>query len=232
MNHIAIFGANGSLGVALTPFLHRLGYKLLNIDQKGDVDYKLDATREEEVSRFFDTLINQQILISGVINLVGLIHNRPFYNIMSKPRYLGSTEWTDQFRVNLDSAFFMAKHYHRYCLKQKIKCNMVNVSSVAAQGNPGQIAYSSSKAALEAMTLTLAKELGSTGHRFNVIAPGFIDVASTKTAVTPERIKQIESQTPLRSLGDVDSIANGMHFLLSSNFVTGHILKVDGGIRI
>ena len=69
MNHIAIFGASGSLGVALTPFLHRLGYKLLKIDQKGHVDQKLDATREEEVSKFFDKLIDDKILISGLINL-------------------------------------------------------------------------------------------------------------------------------------------------------------------
>ena len=82
------------------------------------------------------------------------------------------------------------------------------------------------------MTQTLAKELGPFGHKFNVISPGFIDVKSTKSSIGNEKISDIEDNTPLRKLGDVRSLANGIHFLLSSDFVTGHILKIDGGVRI
>lgn len=232
MKHIAIFGSSGSLGTAVSPVLQKLGYKIFKVDQHGNVDEKIDATLESRVISLFDKLVKEKVILDGLLNLVGQIHNRPFFNVMGESKYLDSDEWTDQFKVNLDSAFYIAKHYHRYCSKLKIKCNLINVSSVSSEGNPGQIAYSASKAALEVMTKTLAKELGTSGHRFNVLAPGFINVDSTKSSLTASKLAEIEARTPLRSLGNIASIANGIHFLLASDFVTGHVLKVDGGIRI
>ena len=132
----------------------------------------------------------------------------------------------------MHSAFILAKEYHRYCQKIRKKCNLVNISSISAEGNPGQVAYSSSKAALEILTVTLAKELGPSGHRFNVVSPGFIDVSSTISAMRPDQIEKIIQQTPTRCLGDVNSIVNGIVFSLESSFVNGNILRVDGGLKI
>lgn len=232
MKNIVVFGSSGALGSPICDELESLDYKLIKLDINDEADKIVDATNEDEVAVFFDQLLEEKFRLHGLVNLVGKIHSHAFYNVMSKHKYIETHEWIDQFNINLNSAFFIAKHYHKYCTKLRIKCNLVNFSSICASGNPGQIAYSSSKAALETMTQTLAKELGPFDHKFNVISPGFIDVKSTKASMRSEKLSDIEDNTPLRRLGDVRSLANGIHFLLTSEFVTGHILKIDGGFRI
>ena len=232
MKNLIVFGSSGALGNMICNHLQAFDYKLVRVDVRGEADKLADVTIEEDVSRVFDQLQEENIKLDGLINLVGKIHNRPFYNLMTKPNYIETHDWIDQFNVNVHSAFFIAKHYHRYCTIFKLKCNLINISSISACGNPGQIAYSSSKAALEVMTQTLAKELGPFGHRFNVIAPGFIDVETTRTSLPAGKINDIEARTPLRKLGDIESIVNGVHYLLSSDFTTGQVLKVDGGLKL
>lgn len=232
MKDILLFGSSGALGKEICKGLESLNYNLLRVDIKGETYKTVDATNEEEVSLLFDQLLDENVELTGLINLIGKIHSHAFYSVMSKTKYIDTKDWLDQFNINLNSAFFIAKHYHRYCTKLKLKCDLINISSVAACGNPGQIAYSSSKAALEVMTQTLAKELGSSGHKFNVISPGFIDVESTRLSILDSKIADIKNITPLRKLGDVASLVNGINFILSSDFVTGHILRVDGGIKL
>ncbi|MDA8760484.1 SDR family oxidoreductase [Amylibacter sp.] len=232
MMKLIFFGSEGSLGSKICPRLVERDYEVLKVDLTGDCDVRLNANEEHDVAKFFDDLCNEKELYTGLVNFVGLIHSKPLYNPMAQEKYLSFDEWQAVLETNLDTAFIIAKHYHRYCNHKRIKCNLINVSSVAAAGNPGQIAYSSAKAAVETLTISLAKELGPSGHRFNVLSPGFIDVESTKSNLSESRLSQIISNTPVRRLGDIGSLANAIVVLLESDFITGHIMKVDGGYKL
>ena len=170
--------------------------------------------------------------IDCVINLVGKIHSKPFYNVMEKDRYIDDDIWDDVILHNLKSAFNISREYHKYCTRLKLKCNLVNFSSVTARGNPGQLIYSVSKAGVETLTKTLAKELGVRGHRFNVISPGYIDVASTRQAISDEQAAKIKSRIPSRKFGDTGSIVEAVKMLIEASYVNGAVIAVDGGYTI
>jgi 3-oxoacyl-[acyl-carrier protein] reductase len=117
-------------------------------------------------------------------------------------------------------------------VKNRIGGVIVNVSSISANGNEGQVAYSSTKAAVNAMTVTLAKELGRWGIRCNAVAPGFIDTESTHLAVSSTTLKHVENNTPLRRLGTAVDVTKAVMSLIENDFINGEILRVDGGLRI
>ena len=103
---------------------------------------------------------------------------------------------------------------------------MSSVSGI--MGNAGQANYSASKAALEAFSKSLAKELGSRNITVNTIAPGYIQTDMTKDIDNTELIKRI----PLGRVGDVSEVASLVLFLASesANYITGQTLVVDGGL--
>jgi 3-oxoacyl-[acyl-carrier protein] reductase len=109
---------------------------------------------------------------------------------------------------------------------------IINVSSVVARmGNPGQTNYAASKGGVEALTRSLARELGSRGITVNAIAPGFID--TEMTAELPDARKQaLLGQIPLGRLGTVEDVAQAVRFLASgaAAYVTGQVIHVNGGL--
>jgi 3-oxoacyl-[acyl-carrier protein] reductase len=109
---------------------------------------------------------------------------------------------------------------------------VINFSSIAARGNIGQAAYSAAKAGIEGLTRSMAAELGPLGIRVNAIAPGFIDVPSTRAAVTDDQLASIADRTPARRLGSVEDVLAAVDFLAHSPFVTGIVLDLNGGFRL
>ena len=107
--------------------------------------------------------------------------------------------------------------------------SIVNQSSTAAW--TGGDFYSLSKAATNALTVSLAREMGSMNIRVNAIAPGPTDTTATRNSVSPERLEQIVSQMPIARLGTTNDIVEACLFLLSdqSSWITGQIIAVDGG---
>lgn len=135
--------------------------------------------------------------------------------------------------VNQKSVFNMIKFVGGVMLRQK-KGKIVNVSSVAGlYGNPGQMNYSASKAAIIGMTMTAAKELGSRNINVNAIAPGFIQTPMTD-ALTDEQKKSIFNQIALGRYGQVDEIASTVSFLVSdeSSYITGQTIEISGGLSM
>ncbi|MEV7288435.1 SDR family oxidoreductase [Streptomyces sp. NPDC093252] len=110
---------------------------------------------------------------------------------------------------------------------------IVNVSSAAASiGSPGEyVHYAATKAAVDALTLGLAKELGPDGVRVNAVAPGVIDTEMHAAMGDPGRAARMAATTPLRRPGDPAEIAAAIAWLLSpeSSFTTGAVLRVSGG---
>ena len=117
-------------------------------------------------------------------------------------------------------------------VRYRLKGVIVNISSISAAGNAGQIAYSAAKAAVNAMTVTLAKELGRWGIRCNSVAPGFIDTQSTQRAMNATVLEHILNNTPLLRLGSVDEVSQAVISLVENEFITGETSRVDGGLRI
>ena len=133
--------------------------------------------------------------------------------------------------VNLTAALVLAQACSRVMLRQGSGC-ILNISSVnAIRGHAGVAVYSATKAALDGMTRSLARELGPRNIRVNSVAPGFFESDMVK-GLTGEQKQRIARRTPLGRLARVEDVANAVHFLASNHasFITGHTLVVDGGI--
>ena len=133
--------------------------------------------------------------------------------------------------VNLKGTFNMIRHCTPVFMKQK-SGTIVNVSSVSGLiGNPGQANYSTSKAGVVGLTKSTAKELVSRGVRCNAVAPGFI--ATDMTANLSKNNKLVD-MIPRKRMGTADEVADLIFFLASdaSSYITGEIIKVDGGVAI
>lgn len=135
--------------------------------------------------------------------------------------------------VNLKGTFNFVKHITPIMLKQR-EGRIINISSVVGiVGNAGQLNYASSKAGVIGLTKSLAKEVGSRGITVNAIAPGFIKTDMTE--VLSDKVKEhINSQIPLKRMGEPEDVANMVAFLASqqSSYITGQVINVDGGMVV
>lgn len=130
--------------------------------------------------------------------------------------------------TNLKGAFNMIRHLSGMFIKNCEGC-IINISSVAGiLGNPGQCNYSASKAGLIGLTKSVARELAPKGIRCNAIAPGFIATAMTENQIENPLLERI----PLNRMGNTDDVAEAVEYLVFASYVTGEVLKVDGGIAM
>lgn len=130
--------------------------------------------------------------------------------------------------TNLKGAFNMIRHLAGMFIKNREGC-IINISSVAGiLGNPGQCNYSASKAGLIGLTKSVARELAPKGIRCNAIAPGFIATAMTENQIENPLLERI----PLNRMGNTDDVAEAVEYLVFASYVTGEVLKVDGGIAM
>ncbi len=132
--------------------------------------------------------------------------------------------------VNLKGAFHMIRHCTGLMLRGKYG-RIVNVSSVAGlMGNPGQANYAAAKAGLIGLTKTAAKELASRGITVNAVAPGLIDTDMTKgLGLTEEALR---AAVPLGRAGKPEEVAEAVAFLLQADYITGVVLRIDGGMAM
>lgn len=135
--------------------------------------------------------------------------------------------------VNQKSVFNMMKLAGKIMMKQR-SGKIVNLASVAGlYGNPGQVNYSASKAAIIGMTKTVAKELGSRGINVNAVAPGFIKTPMTD-ALTEEQRNMMLNLIAMKRYGLPEEIAGVVSFLVSkdASYVTGQVIEISGGLSM
>jgi 3-oxoacyl-[acyl-carrier protein] reductase len=168
-------------------------------------------------------LLDQQP-IDILVNNAGITEDDLF--IRMKPE-----AWSNVLRTNLDSAF----HVTQEIVKKMIRTRwgrIINISSVVGlSGNPGQVNYAASKAAIIGFTKSLALEIGSRNVTVNAIAPGFIQTAMSK-AMTDDAKQALETRIALKRLGTPDDVAWAAVFLASeqAGYITGTVLNVSGGL--
>lgn len=146
---------------------------------------------------------------------------------------LSNEDWDEVIKVNLKGVFNTTKIVSKYMLKKRYG-KIINISSVIGQiGNSGQSNYAASKSGLEGFTRSLAVEFGSKNINVNAISPGYIKTQMTEK-LNEKKINNMLNNIPLNKLGETDDIANLVCFLSSriSNYITGQVINVDGGMTI
>lgn len=130
--------------------------------------------------------------------------------------------------VNLKGAFNMIRHLAGLFIRNREGC-IINITSVSGiMGNAGQCNYAASKAGLIGLTKTIAKELAPKGIRCNAVAPGFIATDMTDNQTENPLLKMI----PLGKMGEAEDVAEAVGYLATAKYVTGEVLRVDGGIAM
>ncbi len=130
--------------------------------------------------------------------------------------------------TNLKGAFNMIRHMTGLFIRNRDGC-IINITSVSGiMGNAGQCNYSASKAGLIGLTKSVAKELAPKGIRCNAVAPGFIATDMTGQQTDNPLLKMI----PLGTMGETQDVADAVAYLATAKYVTGEVLRVDGGIAM
>lgn len=183
-----------------------------------------DVSKAEDVDKVFAEIKKEFGRLDVLVNNAGITRD----SLMLR---LKEENWDAVIDTDLKSGFLTMKAAAPIMMRQK-KGAIVNIASVVGiMGNIGQINYSAAKAGVIGMTKTAARELAARGVRVNAVAPGFI--ATSMTDVIPEKIKEgMIHSIPLGRMGQAEDVANAVCFLASdeASYITGQVLKVDGGM--
>lgn len=185
-----------------------------------------DVTNSEQIKTSLDAFNKEHGAITGLVNNAGISKDQIVLRLKEE-------DISQTIDTNLKGSILVTSALSRVFLRAE-NVSVVNISSVVGlMGNPSQIAYSASKAGMLGFTKSYAKELASRNVRCNAICPGFIETDMTEAL--DEKVKEAYlSSIPLNRLGDVKEVANLVNFLLSraSSYITGEVIKIDGGLYI
>lgn len=188
--------------------------------------YPLDVANKNDVTNMVQKVIEKYGRIDILINNAGITRDAMLVK-------MSENDFDQVINVNLKGVFNCTQAVAPIMIEQG-SGKIINTSSVSGvYGNIGQTNYAATKAAIVGLTKTWAKELGRKGINVNAVAPGF-----TRTSMVekmPEKVlNYMESIVSLKRLGEPKDIANAYLFLASgeSDYITGHVLHVDGGIMM
>ena len=188
--------------------------------------YGADVSRREEVNAMVAAVKEKWGEVSLLVNNAGVAGQALFQDVTDEL-------WHRYFSVNVDGAFHAIQAVLPSMLREHAGC-IINVSSMwGLRGASCEVTYSCTKAALIAMSRSLALELAPTNIRVNCIAPGVIKT-DMLDALPAEVLPQLAEETPLRRLGTPEDIAHLAVFLASdkSSFITGQVITADGGFIV
>jgi len=185
---------------------------------KGDVSIEADWTK------MIKTIVDSDGALSYLVNNAGITKDKLAIRMSLE-------DFNDVIGANLTSTFIGCRDALKTMSKKKFGA-VVNISSIVGEmGNPGQTNYSASKGGVNTMTKAFAKEGSARAIRFNAVTPGFI-----RTDMTDELKQEVKDEytrnIPLKRFGEAKEVADAVAFLLSdhSTYITGEILKVNGGL--
>ena len=194
-----------------------------SINTQGDA-FKLDLGDRDSIKELTSLLDSKEIHPDILINNAGITRD----NIMLR---MHEDEWDNVIDVHLNGQYLLIKSFIKKMVKNRWG-RIINISSTSAVlGNKGQANYAAAKAGIEAMSRSLARELGSRNINVNCVAPGFIETDMTKE-ISDGNEDFLASQIPLGRLGKPNEIAEVVNFLASdqANYITGQTIHVNGGL--
>jgi len=246
---IVVTGGGQGLGRAMALSLAEQGAKLALIDlneeslkesvqlieQAGSEAkyYMANVSDESEVEVTFEQINSDFNGFDGLINNAGILRDGML--IKAKDGEIVKKMSLSQFQsvidVNLTGVFLCGREAASHMAQNNRKGVIINMSSIARNGNMGQTNYAASKAGVVAMTVCWARELGRHGIRVGAIAPGVVRTAMTD-AMKPEMRERLEKMKPVGRLGEADEIAHTVKYILENEFFTGRVVEIDGGLSM
>ncbi|WP_257904634.1 3-oxoacyl-[acp] reductase [Campylobacter lari] len=239
--NVLITGASKGIGAAIAKELASHGLKVwINYRSKPEIAdalkeeieknggtaavIKFDASVEEEFTSAIATIVESDGELSYLVNNAGITNDKLALR-------MSMDDFSSVINANLNSSFLGCREALKTMSKKRFGA-VVNIASIVGEmGNAGQTNYSASKGGMMALTKSFAKEGAARNIRYNCITPGFIK--SDMTEVLSDEIKQnYINNIPLKRFADASEVAQAVAFLLSdhSSYITGEILKVNGGL--
>jgi 3-oxoacyl-[acyl-carrier protein] reductase len=188
--------------------------------------FKANAASLEDAKKTIDEAVKKMGGVDILINNAGITRDNTLFLMKEQ-------DFDDVIAANLKSVFNYTKAVIRPMIQQK-SGKIVNIASVVGIiGNAGQANYAASKAGVIGFTKTMARELASRGINVNAVAPGYIQTPMTDKLDDKQR-EALMSKIPLGKLGKTEDVARVVNFLCSQNsdYMTGQVLSVDGGMAM
>lgn len=235
MNKVAIVsGGSRGIGASIVETLASSGFNVVlnyrfSADKANDiaskfsnvVTFQADVSDYTQVKSLVDFTISKFGRIDLLVNNAGI----DFINTLSDT---SDSDFDKVLKNNLYSAFYLSKEVSPYMINAKSGL-IINISSIwGIVGASCEMAYSVSKAGLDAMTKSLAKELGPSNIRVNSIAPGIIDT-DMNSFLSKEELSEIVNDIPLERIGLPSDVADTVLFLEKNSYITGQVIQVTGG---
>jgi 3-oxoacyl-[acyl-carrier protein] reductase len=232
-----VTGSSRGIGAAIAKALAENGYNvILNYNKSKNlaeeiaddydnvVTFKADVSKVSEVKKLINFAIDNFGKIDLLVNNAGV----DLYKSINETTL---EEFDNVMKTNLYSAYFASSYASDFMIKEK-QGNIINISSIWGQiGGSMETAYSVSKAGLDGLTKSLAKELGPSNIRVNSIAPGIIDT-SMNNFLNETELSEIENDIPLERIGTPEDVANTVLMLEKCDYITGQVIAVNGGWNI
>lgn len=235
MNKVAIVsGGSRGIGASIVETLASSGFDVVlnyrfSANKANDIAFKFsnvvtfqaDVSDHAQVKSLVDFTISKFGRIDLLVNNAGI----DFINTLSDT---SDSDFDKVLKNNLYSAFYLSKEVSPYMINAKSGL-IINISSIwGIVGASCEMAYSVSKAGLDAMTKSLAKELGPSNIRVNSIAPGIIDT-DMNSFLSKEELSEIVNDIPLERIGLPSDVADTVLFLDKNSYITGQVIQVTGG---
>ena len=183
--------------------------------------YQCNVANTADVDAMIKDVIKRYGRLDILVNNAGITRD----NLIMK---MSEEDFDAVIDANLKGCFNTIKAVSRQMLKQRAG-RIINITSVSGiLGNAGQANYAASKAGIIGMTKSAARELASRGITVNAVAPGFIETDMTDNQAENPLIDMI----PLKRMGRPEDVADAVLYLVNADYVTGEVLKVDGGIAM
>jgi 3-oxoacyl-[acyl-carrier protein] reductase len=198
----------------------------INSNGGNAMSVKIDVSDKNSINTAFEEIEESYGIVEVLVNNAGITRD----NILPRMK---DSEWDDVIQTNLTGSYLTTQRAIKNMMKNKWGRIIFISSVVGISGNQGQSNYAASKAGLIGFAKSVSKEMGARNITSNVIAPGYIETDMT-SFLSEENKEDIIEQLSIKRIGKPEDISNVVSFLSSeeSEYITGQVISVDGGLSV